>query len=342
MNRFIDHTISVDDVYSPSESLFSCVVTQLDHFMDTKKGDPREYVVVHVALPPAAATADAPPAYELAASPPIGFIKFERCWSTYTPLEAYDKCSTHREGYRHSWSHAHDTVYISAPGDAPLLAFRHPTLLRSYHNASIPLPRVLVAAGVLRRLHLKCCEDTYAHAWFARALWQRLVPPGSADVAVGDPVRPRSWLADYAYGIWELLAPFKPVTAVPPQFVDVLDGREVEACQEAEDRVLLEFAGARAKIAGCLSKEGEWISPEDQAETVEELGDAVDAAVWPWLDYDHRVMNPGEKEQKKRMRELKAIIVNMKEHQPDKYARMKELDPDMFALVKKCFPDVET
>ncbi|KAH9932094.1 uncharacterized protein BXZ73DRAFT_101470 [Epithele typhae] len=251
MNRFIDFTILADDVRSP-HPLFSAVVTRLDHFVDTGKGEPREFIVAHVALPDGQSTA----------LRHIGILKFERCWWDDVPVQfhrRYDDpmCQT----YRHTWYVADDTVCVYEPSWCRWWAGSRTTLLRS-SRAPIALPRLLAAACGLRRLHLKCFEDTYAHAWFARALWERLRGPPGADAGT-----------------------FKSTTEI----ADVLEGAEAEACGASEARVLEEFEAARAKISQCLSDEGEWVSLEDQEETVDDLVDAVDAAVWEGVgDMDRR------------------------------------------------------
>ncbi|KAH9934054.1 uncharacterized protein BXZ73DRAFT_77147 [Epithele typhae] len=266
MNRLIDRTISVDDVRSP-EPLYSCIVTQLDHILDPNDGDPREYIVAHVALPHAR-TPDAPPPSEPAPPRPIGLVKFERCWEGHIPVEQYDKCGLSNDVDRHAWLPVHDAVNVYGPFLDPVTGRRR-TVLRS-SRAPLSLLCVVTAACALRRLHVETYEDTYAHAWFARALWEQLVPADSTDVVY--PSDWRSWLASWFGG--------SLVASDPPKFDAVLEGAEAEACRAIEDGALSEFVAARAKIAECLSDEGEWVSPEDQARTIEDVSDAVDAAVW--------------------------------------------------------------
>ncbi|KAH9934045.1 uncharacterized protein BXZ73DRAFT_77139 [Epithele typhae] len=277
MNSLIDRTISVDDVRSPAP-LYSCIVTQLDHILDPNHGDPREYIVAHVALPHPK-TPDAPPPSEPGAPPlPIGLVKFERCWKHHIPVEQYDKCGCSRSVSRHMSCRAHDAASVYGPFLDPLTGRRR-TILRSCRAPPVTLVRLVVAACALRRLHVEACGDTHAHAWFARALWERLVSPSSADVAY--PPDWRTWLAGRLGG---LLA-----ASEPPKFDAVLEGAEAEACRAIEDGALGEFAVARAKIAERLSAEGEWASPGDQAQAVEDISDAVDAAVWgDFRDLDER------------------------------------------------------
>ncbi|KAH9934056.1 uncharacterized protein BXZ73DRAFT_100897 [Epithele typhae] len=280
MNNLIDRTISVDDVRSP-EPLYSCIVTQLDHILDPNDGHPREYIIAHVALPHARTPSyptDAPPPSEPAPPRPLGLIKFQRCWKGSIPVEQYDKCGCSSDANRAMWLPVHDAVNVYGPFLDPVTGRRRMVLRSS--RAPLTLVRLVVAACALRRLHVEAYEDTHAHAWFARALWERLVPAGSADVVY--PASDwRTWLAGYARWLGgSTPAASEPGADPRPGFDAVLEGAEAEACRAIEDGALGEFAAARAKIAECLSPEGEWVSPEDQAKTVEDISDAVDTAMW--------------------------------------------------------------
>ncbi|KAH9913347.1 uncharacterized protein BXZ73DRAFT_106993 [Epithele typhae] len=273
MTQFVNALIPEYHVES-SQDLYSCVVTRLDHFVDTKGNFPREYIVAHVALP-------LPVPAELSSGKPlaprtIGFLKFERCWRSYDPVDVHHPLEF--PANRCKWLTADDTLGVYDPNYHPW-ASRRRTLLRSSHSAlAVPLARALVAACALRRIHPDCVENTYAHAWFARGLWERLVDPDAADGSAGQDARSE----DSGCSKWGLLKRRVLRNKTPAVFVKVLKEKEAEECWAVEDRVLRELEAGRAEMALRLSGKGACAGENrtTQMQAVSDLREALDRGVW--------------------------------------------------------------
>ncbi|KAH9932033.1 uncharacterized protein BXZ73DRAFT_77557 [Epithele typhae] len=262
MTQFIQALITEYHVES-SQDLYSCVVARLDHFVDTKGNFPREYIVAHVALP-LPATSSKPLAPRT-----IGFLKFERCWRSYHPVDFYQPLEFTNNRYQ--WLTADDSLGVYDTNYRPWTSRRR-TLLRSSRALAVPLARALAAACALRRAHPDCIENTYAHAWFARGLWERLVDSDAAD---GPGIQPDARSEDSGCSKWGLLRRCVP-RKTPTAFLEVLKEKEVEECRAVEDRVLRELEAGRAELAVRLS--GKAVRGEFR--TTSDLREALDRGVW--------------------------------------------------------------
>ncbi|KAH9910497.1 uncharacterized protein BXZ73DRAFT_108949 [Epithele typhae] len=264
---FIETLITEYHVHS-SHALCSCVVTRLDHFLDTKRNLPREYIVAHIALP-LPATSGKPPTTRT-----IGFLKFERCWRSWDPISVYEPIEI--PATRREWHPADDTLGVYEPDFCPW-ASRRPTLLRSSRGLAVPLARALVAACALRRIHPDCIGDAYAHAWFARGLWERLVDSDAADGSAGQDARSE----DSGCSKRGLLGRCVLRGKTPATFLEVLTEKEAEECRAVEDRVLRELEASRAEAEVWLADSAAWDKrPLAQMEAVWDIREAAERGVW--------------------------------------------------------------
>ncbi|KAH9913341.1 uncharacterized protein BXZ73DRAFT_106989 [Epithele typhae] len=252
---FIKTLITEYHVHS-SHALCSCVVTRLDHFVDTKRNLPREYIVAHVALP-------LPP-------PP-----FERCWRSWDPISVYEPIEI--PATRREWHPADDTLGVYEPDFCPW-ASRRPTLQRSSRGLAVPLARALVAACALRRIHPDCIGDAYAHAWFARGLWERLVDSDAApDGSAGQDARSE----DSGCSKRGLLGRCVLRGKTPATFLEVLTEKEAEECRAVEDRVLCELEAGRVEAEVWLADSAAWDKrPLTRMEAIWDIREALDRGVW--------------------------------------------------------------